>query len=62
MLSIVLAGPGNKNTIKTDNIFALAIGKYAMVIFPKDIKCLPIAMPIEYEKDLLNALEKEKIN
>ncbi len=53
---------GNKNTIKTDNIFALAIGKYAMVIFPKDIKCLPIVMPIEYEKDLLNALEKEKIN
>lgn len=53
---------GNNNVIKTNNIFALAIGKYSMVIFSKNIKDLPIAMPIEYEKDLLNALEKEKVN
>lgn len=52
---------GKEIVIKTENIFALAVGKYSVVILPNDTKSSPISMPIEYEKDLLDALKKENI-
>ena len=50
-----------KETLKKEDIFALAIGNYSLILIPKDLKATPIGFPIEYEKDLLDALEKENI-
>ncbi len=47
--------------IKKEDIFALAIGNYSLTLIPKNLKTTPIGFPIEYEKDLLGALEKENI-
>lgn len=49
-----------KEILKKEDIF-LAIGNYSLILIPKDLKATPIAFPIEYEKDLLEALEKEEI-
>ena len=50
-----------KEIIKKEDIFALAIGNYSLTLIPKNLKTTPIGFPIEYEKDLLDALEKENI-
>ena len=47
--------------LKKEDIFALAIGNYSLTLIPKDLNVNPIGFPIEYEKDLLDALEKENI-
>ncbi len=53
---------GEKKVIlKMEDIFALAIGNYSLILIPKDLKTTPISFPMEYEKDLLDSLKKENI-
>ena len=46
-----------KEILKKEDIFALAIGNYSLILIPKDLKATPIAFPIEYEKDATDLIQ-----
>lgn len=61
--SIISSVPDqNDVVIDCKNFASLVIGKYSIFIAPCDLKSFPIALSIEYKEEILEALEKEKIN